>query len=111
MLAKCPELGHLDLSGNYKFGSGGVRGAERLAGVMGQYRELVHLNLNGNKIGASGAERLTGVLSQCPALARLELWGNDICAVEKGRLRGSWCGQTSGLVLWTPDTDCSLPSV
>ena len=67
VLAQCPSLAHLNLSGNYNFGSAG---AERLAGVLGQCRELVHLNLSGNYIGARGTERLAGVLGQCPALAQ-----------------------------------------
>jgi Ran GTPase-activating protein (RanGAP) involved in mRNA processing and transport len=61
---------HLDLSGNSDFGAGG---AERLAGVLGQCLELVHLNLRDNKIGAGWAERLAGVLGQCAALVHLEL--------------------------------------
>jgi Ran GTPase-activating protein (RanGAP) involved in mRNA processing and transport len=60
---QCPALAHLDLSGNSDFGAG-AGGAERLAGVLGQCRELVHLNLSDNKIGAGGAERLAGVLAQ-----------------------------------------------
>ena len=60
VLAQCPALAHLDLSGNSDFGAAG---AERLAGVLGQCRELVHLNLNGNWIEAVGAESLAGVLS------------------------------------------------
>ncbi len=35
VLAQCPALAHLDLSGNYHFGAAG---AERLAGVLGQCR-------------------------------------------------------------------------
>ncbi len=124
VLAQCPSLAHLDLSGNYNFGAGG---AERLAGVLGQCRELVHLNLSDNGIGPVGAESLAGVLgqctslaqlklscnkietagaeslarvlAQCPALAHLNISTNSICAVGKGRLRASWRGQASGLVL------------
>jgi Ran GTPase-activating protein (RanGAP) involved in mRNA processing and transport len=51
---------------------------ERLAGVLGQCRELVHLDLSYNKIGAAGAERLAGVLGQCAALAHLNLGYNQI---------------------------------
>ena len=65
-----PALTHLDLSGNSYFGTSG---SERLAGVLGQCRELVHLNLHGNKIGSAGAEWLAGVLTQCAALACLNL--------------------------------------
>jgi hypothetical protein len=39
------------------------------------------------------------VLAQCPALAHLDLQCNGIEAVGKGRLRASWRGQASGLVL------------
>ena len=35
VLAECPALAHLDLSGNFDFGAAG---AERLAGVLGQCR-------------------------------------------------------------------------
>jgi Ran GTPase-activating protein (RanGAP) involved in mRNA processing and transport len=42
VLAQCPGLAHLDLSGNYHFGAAG---AERLAGGLGQCPALVHLNL------------------------------------------------------------------
>jgi hypothetical protein len=47
--------------------------AERFAGVLAQCRELVHLDLSRNKIGAGGAESLAGVLPQCTALAHLNL--------------------------------------
>jgi len=63
--------------GNFYFGAAGE---ERLAGVLGQCRELVVLILCGNKIGAGGAERLAGVLAQCAALAHLDLSANDIGA-------------------------------
>jgi Ran GTPase-activating protein (RanGAP) involved in mRNA processing and transport len=62
VLAQCPALAHLDLSGNYGFGAAG---AERLAGVLAQCAALAHLNLCGNRIGSAGAERLTGVVGQC----------------------------------------------
>jgi hypothetical protein len=52
VLAHCPALAHLDLSGNSDFGAGG---AERFAGVLGQCRELVHLNLCSSGIDAAGA--------------------------------------------------------
>ncbi len=77
----------------------GAGGAETLAGVLGQCAALVHLNLWNNRIGAAGTESLAGVLGQCPALAYLFLRGNDIKAVWKRRLRASWCGQASGLLL------------
>jgi len=47
VLAQCPTLTHLDLSGNFYFG---VPGVEKIEGVLGQYRDLVHLNLAGNYI-------------------------------------------------------------
>jgi Ran GTPase-activating protein (RanGAP) involved in mRNA processing and transport len=47
VLAQCPALAHLDLSGNSDFGPAG---AERLAGVLGQCRELLHLNLSSDYI-------------------------------------------------------------
>ena len=96
VLAQCPALAHLDLSGNSVFGAAG---AKRLAGVLVQCRELVHLNLSGNQIGPAGADSLAGVLGQCAALAHLNLSGNDIGTVGRGRLRASWCGQASGLLL------------
>jgi hypothetical protein len=71
VLAQCPALAHLDLSHNYNFGAAG---AERLAEVLGQCRELLHLNLGHNNI-------------------------NGIGTVGEGRLRASWRGQASGLVL------------
>ena len=103
VLGQCPALAHL------------------------QCRELVHLNLSGNWIHDAGTESLAGVLGQCAALAHLNLsgiikwtqvgqkvlqecWGsaqrwftsisaNDIGTVGEERLRASWCGQASGLVL------------
>jgi hypothetical protein len=75
VLAQCPALAHIDLSGNSDFGAAG---AERLAGVLGQCRELVHLNLSWNFIGAGGAESLAGVLPQCTALTQLDLGYNLI---------------------------------
>ncbi len=41
MLAQCPALAHLNPSDN-KIGNAG---AESLAGVLGQFRALAHLNL------------------------------------------------------------------
>jgi hypothetical protein len=85
VLAQCPALTHLDLSGNCGFGAAG---AERLAGVLGQCRELVHLNLSGNQIGPAGAERLAGVLGQFAALAHLDLGINQIGTSGAERLAG-----------------------
>jgi hypothetical protein len=88
VLAQCPALAHLDLSGNTNFGAAGT---ERLAGVLGQCRELVHLNLsaisNYNYIGAGGTERLE-VLAQCTALAHLDLSYNQLGAAGAERLAG-----------------------
>jgi len=39
------------------------------------------------------------VLAQCASLAHLDLQDNDIDAVGEGRLRASWRGQASGLLL------------
>jgi hypothetical protein len=77
VLAQCPALAHLDLSGPAWSENIGTGGAERLAAVLGQCTALVHLNLSGNHIIAGGAERLAGVLAQCPALAHLDLGIND----------------------------------
>ncbi len=57
---QCPALAYLDLQGNLNFGAAG---AVRLAGVLGQSRELVHINLSGNQIGPAEAESLAGVLA------------------------------------------------
>jgi hypothetical protein len=100
VLAQCPALAHLDVSGNLNFGTSG---ATRFAGVQGQCRELVHLNLSynwieedreacrsagavhsagapqwdlnlqSNRIGNTGAESLPGVLGQCTELTHLNL--------------------------------------
>jgi hypothetical protein len=75
VLAQCPALAHLDLSGNSVFGAAG---AKRLAGVLVQCRELVHLNLSGNQIGPAGADSLAGVLGQCAALTHLDLSCNNM---------------------------------
>jgi hypothetical protein len=101
VLAQCPALAHLDLSGNYI----GAGGAERLAGVLAQCPALAHLNLCDNSIGNAGAGSLAGVLAQCAALAHLDLRHNNIGAVGGRRLRASWCGQASGLVLDETYTD------
>jgi hypothetical protein len=58
--------------------------AERLAEVLGQCRELVHLNLSGNfNFGAAGVERIPGVLGQCPELVYLNL------SVQSDRVAGA----------------------
>ena len=64
-------LAHLDLSGNSNFGAAG---AERLAGVLVQCRELVHLNLSRNKTATGGAERLAGVLLEVSGKTRVHRW-------------------------------------
>jgi hypothetical protein len=74
-------------------------GSARLAGVLPQCPALAHLDLSGNQIGQDGAESLAGVLGQCTALAHLDLCANDIGTVGRGRLRASWLGQASGLLL------------
>jgi hypothetical protein len=51
----------------------GAAETESLAGVLGQCRELVHLNLDGHEIGANGAKRLARVLGHRPALTHLNL--------------------------------------
>jgi hypothetical protein len=76
----------------------GVR-AESLAGVLAQCAALAHLNLRYNQFGDAGAESFAGVLGQCAALARLDLGYNQIGAVGGVRLRASWRGQATGLVL------------
>ena len=87
VLTLCPALTHLDLSDNSDFGAAG---ADRLAGVLGQCRELVH-----NKIGSGGTEILGGVLSQCPALDHLNLSENKIEAGGTESLaRVLCCGST-----------------
>jgi Ran GTPase-activating protein (RanGAP) involved in mRNA processing and transport len=67
--------------------------------VLAQCTALAHLNLRYNAIGEAGAQSLAGVLGQCPALAHLNLCANDIGTVGRGRIRASWRGQASGLVL------------
>ncbi len=85
VLAQCPALAHLDLSGNSRVGAAG---AESLAGVLGRCRELVHLDLSNNKIAAGGAESLAGVLAQCRSLAHLNLGANDIGPAGAASLAG-----------------------
>jgi Ran GTPase-activating protein (RanGAP) involved in mRNA processing and transport len=74
LLAQCPALAHLNLSGNEI----GPAGAGRLAGLLTQCAALAQIDLRANAIGPAGAELLAGVLAQCPALAHLNLWGNQI---------------------------------
>ena len=73
--------------------------AERLAGVLAQCPALAFLDLSYNCIGPPGAESLAGVLAQCPAQAHLDLSFNVIDAAGAGRLRASWRGQASCLLL------------
>ena len=68
-------------------------------GLLPQCPAVTHLDLHYNGIGNAGAESFAGVLAQCAALAHLDLRGNDIGAVGGGRVRASWRGQASGLVL------------
>jgi hypothetical protein len=113
VLAQCPALAHLDLSGNSNFGAAGT---ERLAGVLGQYRELVHLNLSSqemgsagdyNYIGDTGAESLAGVLAQCTALTHLDLSCNRIDTAGTKRLAGvlAQCAALAHLNLCWNDID------
>jgi hypothetical protein len=95
VLGQCTALAHLNLRRNYI----GPDGAESLAGVLAQCTALDHLDLYGNQIGEAGAESLAGVLGQCTVLAHLDLRDNGIEGVGEGRLRASWRGQASGLVL------------
>jgi hypothetical protein len=59
VLAQCPVLDHLNLSGNYI----GAEGAEILSAVLAQCPALAHLDLSLNNIRPAGAERLAGVLA------------------------------------------------
>jgi Ran GTPase-activating protein (RanGAP) involved in mRNA processing and transport len=95
LLAQCAALAHLNLRSN------GIEaaGAESFAGVLGQCPALALLNLGYNALGRAGAESFAGVLAQCTALAHLDLYNNDIEAVGKERLRASWRGEASGLLL------------
>ena len=77
----------------------GAGGSERLAGVLTQCAALAHLDVSWNQIGPAGAESLARVLAHCPALAHLNLRANGIGTVGGGRLRSSWRGQASGLRL------------
>ncbi len=68
--------------------------------MLGQCSAMTHVHLRNNWIGKAGAKSLAGVLAQCTALAHLDLREhNDIGNVGGGRLRASWCGQASGLLL------------
>ena len=96
------DSSHLDLSGNYI----APDGAESLARVLGQCPALAHLNLRSNRIGKGrtgptddGANSLAGVLGQCTALAHLDLSDNELGVVGRGKVRASWGGQASGLLL------------
>jgi hypothetical protein len=102
VLPQCTALTRLDLSDNNL----GAAGAESLARVLAQCPALTHLSLAVNQIGEAGAESLAGVLGQCPALARLDLSYNGynysydgMGAVGSGKLRASWLGPASGLLL------------
>jgi hypothetical protein len=56
--------------------------------VLGQCRELVHLNLSRNVIGPDRAESLAGVLGQCTALAYLDVIGSALSGEGGFELRG-----------------------
>ncbi len=79
------------------------------AGVLVQCPALAYLQLSVNAIGTEGAESFAGVLAQCTALAHLNLNCNQIDAVGKERLRASWRGQASGLVLEYEDKGLHFP--
>jgi hypothetical protein len=68
VLAQCPALAHLDLG---DLVGCGTAEAERLEGALGQFRELVYLNLLGNKRPAGGAVlAFSGHLIGPPASSR-----------------------------------------
>ena len=94
-VVQCPVLTRLNLCGNQIDDVG----AASLARVLGQCTALAHLDLCGNEIGTAGAYSLAGVLAQCPALARLNLRFNQIGSDAPERIRASWRGQQSGLLL------------
>ena len=82
----------------------GDQGAGSFAGVLPQCPALSILDLGRNGIGEQGAGRLAEVLVQCPALARLDLRNNGdrhnaIGAVGSAKLRASWLGLASDLLL------------
>jgi Ran GTPase-activating protein (RanGAP) involved in mRNA processing and transport len=95
VLGQCRELVHLNLSGNPI----GAAGVESLAGVLGQCTALAHLDLSCNQIGDGGAERFAGGLAQSTPLTHLNLFDNKIGAVRRGRLRASWRGHASDLLV------------
>ncbi len=74
--------------------------AESLAGVLAQF-PLAHLNVGCNHIVDAGTESFAGVLAQCTALTHLDIRWNDVGSVVGGRLRASWRGQVSGLLMET----------
>jgi hypothetical protein len=100
-LPQCRALTHLDLSAD----NIGDSGAESLARVLAQCPALNHLSLAVNQIGEAGAESLAGVLGQCPTLTHLNLshngynYSGGLGAVGSAKLRASWLGRTSGLLL------------
>jgi Ran GTPase-activating protein (RanGAP) involved in mRNA processing and transport len=67
--------------------------------VLPQCPALAHLDLGYNQIGDDGAESIAGVLAQCTALAHLDLGHNYMGLGLYGRLRASWRGRASGLVV------------
>ncbi len=95
VLGQCPALAHLNLYNN----GIGAAGAESLAGVLGHCTALALLDLSYNQIGDLWALRSAGVLGHCTALAHLDLSNNGIGTVGGMRLRASWSGHASGLLL------------
>jgi hypothetical protein len=106
VLAQCPALAHLDLSGNYGFRAPGQRGLQESWGRAGSWCTSISatiikaLPLRQNWIKASGAKSLAGVLAQCTGLAHLDLSINNIGAVGGLRLGASWRGEAAGLLLF-----------
>eukprot|EP00961_Rhodomonas_salina_P261600 3535689-Rhodomonas_salina.1 len=97
------SLVHLELRHNFSSETPALAAEEvgTLAGVVGECKALVHLDLKQNRIGAEGARRLAGVLGECKALAYLDLSYNDIGAEGAGSLAGmlGGCKALAHLVL------------
>ena len=55
-----------------------------MAGMLGQFARLAHLDLADNSTGAEGAERLADVLGQCSRLADLNRNYDSIREEEGG---------------------------
>jgi len=68
VLAQCPALAHLDLSGNSNFGAAG---AGRFAGVLNSI--AIGTLLAEGPTHAASAKSLARLLAQCTALTHLNL--------------------------------------